>query len=233
MKHRLIQAQIEYRAAEAGATHLRGTEVMSLQRLTDGNLIYRCTSENYDKQLLRDCFLRLDAEYRPTESYLSQAIAGRYSGSAWYRFGEREVSCRGWNHVTGDVDVTQGTDGPALGFCAHPISSDALLMVGFDHANRERRQVPPRMFMSSTDMVGAEGPTLVPISIAIEYLGRESCATPLGAMEADHYSLPLGNSGELAEHIWCMAGTPIFLRAEVRGVAYPTVFELTTLRIEA
>jgi hypothetical protein len=69
------------------------------------------------------------------------------------------------------------------------------------------------------------------VHLQIEYLGRSTLATPVGDLATDRYRLPLDDDGTLCSVVTCLQGTPVFLRAEVSGTAYPTCFELATLEI--
>jgi hypothetical protein len=229
MEFSFIRARIEYRAASEGRS--RGCEWMSISRYPDGEAVYRAHSENADKGLTRDVLMRLDARWRPLECFFALRRERRHAGSMRYRFGAGYAEADGWNVETGPVRLRFEIDGTPRGFCPHPVSSDALLVAAFDRAAPERVQSPPSLFMSSTDPFGGTGPTLHPIVQPIEYLGGGTLDTPIGSLPTDRYCLPIGTDGSLVSILTCLAGTPVFLRAEIGGSAYPTIFELSELEL--
>ena len=231
MSFRELRALIEYRAGDGPHCRRRGFEWMSVTRYPDGQAMYRCQSENEEKGIVRDCLIRLDARWRPLESFFDLRVRGEHRGSAQYRFLPDAVEFRGWNPEDGAFDRSVATDGPALGFCPHPVSSDALLLAAFDHGLGRSMQRLRHIYTSSRDMFGATGPTLNGVELDAEYLGQERVDGPAGRLAADRYRIYLSKAtAGLVEDIWCLAGTPVFLRSTITGADYPTSFE--PLRLE-
>jgi hypothetical protein len=220
---------VRFVAWRHGTPYERGREWVRYDFHRDGSITVHATSTSDDPPVTRDVLYTLGADYRPLESFVRIQSADGYEGSGWFRFRPGVVHAHTYNVRAGWAALEQPITGRVGGFCAHPVSTDALLCAAYDHASTDTRQVLANVFSSSPDPYGRVGPCLTPESLALEYLGQEPQSTPAGELIADRYALSRCEAPDVRlQEICCLAGTSIFLHSCAAGV-YGTRYELAEL----
>lgn len=228
MNHRNVRGKILAMTERDGQPFERGREWFSITHHEDGQRTVRAQCELDDRHLLREVIYTLGPDLKPLDCFVRLHKAGRFLGSGWCRFGEREAECEVFNAQMGRVSQRVPLDRPATGFGTHPVTCDALLLAAFDHSRPEKVQPALGVLMSSMEHDGSSGPLLSQIKFAIEYLGREQVVTPAREFEADHYRFILDGSfpeDHPIEELWCIPGTYQFVKVRVGGYIN-TTFEL-------
>jgi len=232
MSSREFSAVIRFVGDRDGAPYERGRERALYRLHPDGRSTLHASSENFDRRVVREVVCTLGPDGAPEDAYSRVHVADAYVGSAWFRFGDGLAEAECFNAAAGRLSQRLSLNGRVRGFGLHPVTTDLLLCAGYDRA-AGGVQRPPNMFLSSADHFGRTGPMLSPVTLDVEYVGREALDTPAGRFEADHWRFPgddgSAGHGHPTEDMWALAGTLVLLRAEVGG-EIGTTYELVEFR---
>lgn len=226
---RRVELRIRFMTTRDGRTFERGRETVSYDFHDDGLITYHVSSHSDDPRISRDAIYTLGRDWWPLEAFVRLQVDGRFEGSGWFRFEPARVTSEVFNAAKGRSSEVTPIETPVRAFVAHPVSTDVMLAAAYEHGGA-KRQALPGSYTSSADPYGRVGPSLAPSATWLEFAGRETLATPAGALEADRYELfTAADAREPLETLWTLRGTSLFLRAQARGV-YNTVYELVEFR---
>jgi hypothetical protein len=196
LKHRNFRGQIAYIYEQRGQDEPFGREWFSVTEHEDGQRTLRAQCEIEagfvaERSVLRDVTYSFDEHYKPLDCFVRLHQSGRFMGAGWFNFTEQQA--RGTT-VRADAGVgTQEfalkTRTPSVG--AHPLICDMLHCLAFDHARPDDIQVSRGVMMTSMELDGCSGPSLVPLDLNLQYLGKETVTVPAGTFETEHYRFPL------------------------------------------
>lgn len=227
---RYTSDQPERRGAE------RGREEFLIVERADGGRTLQAHSQIDDAPAVcRFVTVSLAPDGRPLDASVRLDVGGVFRGSSWYRFGAGEAECDGFTVLEGRFSQRFRIDSPVRAFGAHPLQNDAWVVRSVDRAAGPGWRSLPVM-MSSTDHRGATGPTLVPITTEVEYVGEERVRVAAGEFAAFHFRFgsdagwndddPLRHP---EYHLWCSADEDfLFLKGHVSGYMQ-TRYELVRL----
>jgi hypothetical protein len=139
----------------------------------------------------------------------------------------------GEDRISQSFEIEQPLDG----FGAHPIENDAILCQAYP-VEKGPGTKRLNLMLSSTNHRGATGPTLVPVSHNLRYVGKEPIEVAAGSFEAHHFIFGQEGNWDADDpvkhpvyHLWCTTdGNFIVLRAKATGYMQ-TSYELTSLEI--
>lgn len=227
---RSLTMGIRFMTTRDGRIFERGRETADWQFHGDGRVVAHIHSESDSPAVVRDCVYTLGPDWKPLECFLRLQVDGLYEGSGWFHFEPGVATFEGFNSRTGRISQRVALDGAAGALCAHPVTTDAMLVTAFDRSAGPGPQRLMRAFMSSPDPFGRTGPSLAVAATFMERVGIERLATAAGSYEAEHFLIYAGKDGrpakEPVEEVWVVPGTPLFLRARAGGV-FQTTYELT------
>jgi hypothetical protein len=227
---RTLSMGIRFMTTRDGRTFERGRETADWQLHDDGRIVARIHSESDSPAVVRDCVYTLGTDWKPLECFLRLQVDGRYEGSGWFHFEPDAATFEGFNARNGRTSQRVALDGPAGALCAHPVTTDAMLVAAFDRTRGPGPQRLTRAFMSSPDPFGRTGPSIAASDTFMAFAGVEKLVTAVGAREAEHFLIYASVDGKPAkdpvEEVWVAPGTALFLQAKAGGV-YQTTYELT------
>ncbi|HYC02136.1 MAG TPA: hypothetical protein VED40_02525 [Azospirillaceae bacterium] len=208
----------------------RGRERATCTVNANGTLTLSARSESRDPRVVRDTTYLLAPDHRPLAAFVLMTNDGRPDWWAQYRFTDGAVEMEGWG-----VDGRRGAgrfplQRPVAAFVTHAVATDMFVARAADRA-RPGEVVRTLVHLSSADPYGRTGPEFVAREVGVRITDGGLVATPLGPLRADHVELHLPDAtGSLQpfQDMWCLAGTPIFLRSRARP-PYDTLYELTAL----
>ena len=225
-----VDLRIRFMTQRDGQPVVRGEEVAAYDWNDDGLITFRAISRSTAPKITRDATYTLAPDYRPLEAFTRIQVDGRYEGSGWFRFEENRVRSETYNRTTGNASRITPIDGKVGGFCAHPVSTDVMLIAAFDQTAKTVRQKLRNVFLNSPDPFGRTGPELAPAGSVMEYGGRETLQTAAGTFETDHYRLFSKEADkEPIEYLWVLPDTCIFIQAKAGG-GFNTTYELAEFR---
>jgi hypothetical protein len=201
----------------------RGREWFGFTYRKDRQLTLRAYCEMDDAQVQRDVVQTMNERYHPLDCFVRLHVKGEFLGTGWIRVTDAEAECEVFNVQMGRVHQRVPLPVPATSLVSHPISSDALLMAGFDHSKPERIQTWEGGLSTSPLLDGASGPFIsVGRERSVEYVGPEKITTPAGTFDAHHYRLLMGSKprpdGKKPSYdIWCTHPDYLIVRGEVGG----------------
>jgi len=152
MRHRAIRGKLIY----TGPAGERGREWFALTVQRDGSRVMRAQSEIEEGEVLRDVTCSYDADWRPRHCTIRLEAQGRFVGSGWFQFDEREASGECFTAAEGRISQRVATPQRPRAFGSHAIVSDGLMASMFDPEG-PRRQHFANLFMSSYAFYGATG----------------------------------------------------------------------------
>lgn len=212
----------------------RGRESFRMDVHRDGSRVIAAHCEIDDAPpVVRDVNLRVDADNHPRECFVRIAVGGKFRGSGWFAFGDREAQCESSTTLEGRVSQRWPLGAPIRAFGNHAIINDAWAMSLYDLAKGPGRQ-SFFMLLSSPDHRGATGPMLYPVDLAIEYVGEEDIEVAAGRFRARHFRfLDVGMPEEHPDYdVWVTADDDyVLLRAQVTGYMQ-TAYELDAVQVE-
>jgi hypothetical protein len=200
----------------------RGREWFSFTYRKDRQVTLRAYCEMDDIQVQRDVVQTMNERYHPLDCFVRLHVKGEFLGTGWIRVTDEAAECEVANVAMGRVHQVVPLAVPATSLVSHPISSDALLMAGFDHGKPERIQTWAGGLSTSPLLDGASGPFIsVGKERSVEYVGPEKLTTPAGTFDAHHYRLLMTGSrsdGKRPSYdIWCTHPDYLIVRGEVGG----------------
>jgi hypothetical protein len=224
-----LEGRIEFVTSRDGRSHVRGREWVRYDRRRDGSVLVHAISVSDAPTVRRDVYYTLASDFRPLEAFVRIEADGAYEGTGWFRFQPGAIEWQAWNARDGASGGRESITGTVGGFCAHPVSTDALLCAAFDRAGPNLRQTLANVYSSSSDPFGRSGPRLVREDLVLERLDSESIATPLGPLPADHFRLTRLDAPDTPlQDLWCLAGTAVFLHGRAAG-PYGSEYRLVAL----
>jgi hypothetical protein len=200
----------------------RGREWFSFTYRKDRQVTLRAYCEMDDIQVQRDVVQTMNERYHPLDCFVRLHVKGEFLGSGWIRVTDKEAECEVSNVAIGRVHQVVPLAVPATSLVSHPISSDALLMAGFDHSKPDRIQKWEGGLSTSPLLDGASGPFIsIGKERAVEYVGPEKITTPAGTFDAHHYRLLMtgarSDGKKPSYDIWCTHPDYLIVRGEVGG----------------
>jgi hypothetical protein len=226
---RRVDLRIRFMTTRDGRTFERGRETVSYDFHDDGLITYHVSSHSDDPRIARDAVYTLGRDWRPREAFVRLQVDGRYEGSGWFRFEPGQVTSETFNAAKGRQSEATKIDVPVRSFVAHPVSTDVMLAAAYERGGPKRQRLPGS-YTSSSDPYGRVGPSLEASATWLEHAGRETVATPAGAIECDRYEVfTEADARAPLESLWTLPGTSLFVRAQARGI-YNTVYELVEFR---
>jgi len=197
----------------------RGRERVAYDFNADGTIAMNAHSESFDPPVVRNAIYLLGKRYEPISCHLQILNDGRHAGSGWYDCGASTVELTGDRSGDGRISRRYSMTEPLTALVAHPVSTDVLVGMAADRAAAGIPHIASGVYLTSSDPYGRTGPDLVRADVKIAYLGVEVVSTPAGPVGGDHYLLylPTANKGyQPFQDLWCIAGTPVFLKAYAR-----------------
>lgn len=244
--HRTIRGRLLYTSRQPGREgRERGREFFALTVHADGARTLHAHCEIDDAPaVIRDVTLALGAHGRPTDAAVRLSVGDRFVGSAWFRFGARELECEAYTALEGRVSQRAAVAAPIGMFGTHPIQADSLLVALADRALGPRPQGFPELWMCSLDHRGATGPLLMrhPTGLRLAFLGEERVKVAAGEFDAWRFAIGDDAARDAADgetrnepgrhppyELWCTAdGDFVVLKAQVSGYMM-TAYELVEL----
>jgi hypothetical protein len=225
-----LELRFRFTTARDGTTVQRGQELATYDFNRDGTITLRALSASLAPDVVRDTTYTLAADYTPLECFLRLQVNGVHEGSGWFCFEEDRVYVATRTRTEGLSSRSVPVKARARAFNAHPVVTDALLCAAHESAGAAR-QVGIEVYTSSEDPYGRTGPTLVPLQLEIEHVGRRRRSTVAGEIECEHYALYPGiGAPEPLQEIWCLPGTCVLIHARAGG-AYATDYELVGWKV--
>lgn len=200
----------------------RGREWFSFSYREDGQVTLRAYCEIDDGRVERDVVQTMTPEFHPLDCFVRLHVGGKFLGTGWIRVSEDEAECEVYSAALGRVRQVVPLKQPATSLVSHPLSSDSLLMAGFDHSKPDRIQRWGGGLSTSPLLDGASGPLIsVGGERGTEYVGAERITTPAGTFDTHHYRMLMNRTRadgtKTAYEIWCTHPDYVFIRGEVRG----------------
>lgn len=199
----------------------RGREWFAFTWRRDGQVTLRAYCEIDDGQVERDVVQTMTAKFAPLDCFTRLHVRGQFLGSGLIRVTDTEAECDVYNAQLGRVHQVVKLAQPATSLVSHPLSTDSLLMAGFDHSKSDRVQYWEGGLSTSPLLDGASGPLIgVGGRRGTEYVGPERITVPAGTFDAHHYKLLMTSKPDGSPRsydIWCTHPDYVFVRGEVRG----------------
>lgn len=184
MAHRTYSGKIVYLTDDVGE---EGREFFTVTVQPDGSRILRALCEMDNDQLIRDVVYALDADWQPEECYVRLTLAGKFQGSAVFRFQDDRVECDALTAQEGRVSQRFDVAERVPSFGAHPICCDTWhakkgdLLRGQGAIGKLRN-----IALSSPLPNGGSGPLTSFVNVDVEYVGEEEITTPAGTFKTKH-----------------------------------------------
>lgn len=210
----------------------RGREIFTLTHHEDGSRTLTAHSEIDDApSVVRDVSQTVGKDWYPMDSAVRITVGGKFTGSAWFRFGDGFAECETHTALEGRVSQRMETQGRIRGFGNHAIANDGWMNNAYDLTKGPGTQRIPRILVSSPDHRGATGPLLFGMGVGLRLVGRETIDVKAGTFDSLHFQVIADEMPE--EHppydVWTTAdGDYIFLKGRVTGYM-KTYYELTKL----
>jgi hypothetical protein len=221
MNHTTYSYKIAYLGDEVGE---RGRETVTVTKHPNGDRTMQALSEIFDSGVLRHVTLAVNKTWQPLECYVKISVKDHYVGSGWFYFDENTVECEAFSAEGGRLSQRLETERRTPFFIAHPVASDLWLLGAYDRSGGKVQTIKNGMMCSPLSN-GASAPSLHPLDLTIEYLGKETVTVPAGTFEADHFQFILADKP--AEHLWAY-GEDLHL-IKIRWDLLKTTYELLEL----
>ncbi len=181
------------------------------------------------REVFRHVVYAVDDKFHPHDALSRITVNGAFQGSAWYRFSDALAECEGANVDEGRVSLQIPISREMRGFGSHPLQADAWLMARIDYCSREVQTYKGNL-LTSTDHLGATGPSFRTVDSAIRIVGQETITTPAGAFSCHHIQFVAFSNNHPPYDLWITDdGEFHFVRGIVGGYMDST-FELVELR---
>lgn len=217
--------RIDYRRGRDGPSW--GAEDWAIRKGVDKlrTLTADCRMNLEGREVFRHVVYAVDAEFHPHDALSHITVNGRFQGSAWYRFTDEQAECEGFNTEEGRVSLTLPISRQMRGFGTHPLQADAWLMARLDYSSREVQSFTGNL-LTSTDHLGASGPSFRTVDSAIQVVGTEAIETPAGSFACHHLRFASFSNNHPPYDLWVTDdGEFHFVRGIVGGYMDST-FEL-------
>ncbi|MFL2771167.1 MAG: hypothetical protein ACJZ9F_09165 [Rhodospirillaceae bacterium] len=184
MSHRTYRGKIVYLTDGVGE---EGREFFAVTVQPDGSRILRAHCEMDNDKLIRDVVYALDGNWQPEECFVRLTIAGKFHGSAIFRFTNTQVTCDALTAADGRLSQSFDVSERIPSFGSHPLCCDTWhskkgdLLRG-DGTTGKLRNVA----MSSPLPNGGSGPSLSFVGLDVHFAGMEEITTPAGKFETKH-----------------------------------------------
>ena len=199
----------------------RGREWFAFSHREDGEVTLRAYCEIDDTRVERDVVQTMNARFEPLDCFVRLHVGGKFLGTGWIRVTDKEAECEVFSVALGRAHQLMPLAIRATSLVSHPLSTDSLLLAGFDHSKSERVQSWQGGLSTSPLPDGSTGPFLsVGGSRSTEYVGPERITTTAGGFDTHHYRLllePRADGTPRSYDIWCTHPDYVFVRGEVRG----------------
>lgn len=223
--------RIAYRHRATGA--LWGFESFTVTRDHDDarTLVAHCEMAFGEDHVVRETTLAVDAAFQPLDAYVRILNHGRWTGSGWFRFSDREAEGAGWNVEDGAWSATQPLARPMRGFGVHALVGDGWLAATYPFAKGPGSEhFFGRNLLHSLHHFGASGPRLETSTSGLRYDGVEQVTVPAGTFACHRFGFIGMTNAHPPYTFWIGSdGDFLFVRGEVEGYM-DAVFELEDLR---
>jgi hypothetical protein len=181
------------------------------------------------REVFRHVVYAVDPGFHPHDALSHITVNGTYQGSAWYRFSDDLAECEGTNVEDGRISLRVPISRQMRGFGSHPLQADAWLMARLDYGSRNVQKFTGNL-LTSTDHLGATGPSFQTVDSAIRVIGEETVTTPAGTFSCYHLQFVEFSNNHPAYDLWVTDdGEFHFVRGVVGGYMSST-FELEEWR---
>lgn len=193
----------EYITGKTGK--VRGQDEFNLTVNKDGSRTMRMLSIIPDTKIMRDVVHRVDANFRPVETFVSVFNDGVRTGAGMFVFD----GSKGKGLVLSNSGIlTQEVDIPGhFSMIPHSMPADGWYFNQYDHAKGGLQDL--KIFNPSG---GGEsvGSVLARVqTVQIRYVGKERITVPAGTFEAEHWELPAPDADN---QIWVYGPDRIMVR---------------------
>jgi hypothetical protein len=199
----------------------RGREWFSFSYREDGQVTLRAYCEIDDGRVERDVVQTMTPRFAPIDCFCRLHVKGSFYGSGLIYVSETQAECELQSASLGRIHQVVKLEQPATSLVSHPLSTDSLLMAGFDHSKPDRIQYWGGGLSTSPLLDGASGPLIgVGGRRGTEYVGPERVTTRAGTFDTHHYRMLMQSKPDGSPRsydIWATHPDYIFVRGEVRG----------------
>lgn len=209
-----------------------GREVFIVTRHDDGSRTLTSHGEIDDGgSVVRDVITTVDKDWYPTDAAVRITVAGKFTGSAWFRFADGHAECESFTANEGRVHQRIATAGRLTGFGSHSLANDAWWTGLYDASKGPGVLDVSQGMLSSADHRGATGPTLFRMDGRFHYVGPDRTTVRAGTFESLHFQF--FGAAELADYppydLWVTSdGNFTMLLGRIAGNAQRQ-FELVSL----
>ena len=224
--------RIAYRHSGDGAAW--GAEDWTIRKGLDElqTLAADCRMSLDGREVIRHVVYAVDQDFHPHDALAHITVNGVFQGSAWYAFSDDLAQCEGFNLDEGRVSLQVPISRQMRGFGSHPLQSDAWLMARLDY-DSDQVQTFTGNLLTSTDHLGATGPSFRTVDSAVRVLGSETITTPAGEFSCHHIQYVAFSNNHPPYDLWITNdGEFHFVRGIVGGYMDST-FELVERRRES
>ncbi len=184
MPHRAYRGKIVYLTDGVGQ---EGREFFTVTVQPDGSRILRAQCEMDNDRLIRDVVYALDGDWQPEECFVRLTIAGKFQGSAIFRFTDTQVTCDAFTVDDGRLSQSFDVSQRIPSFGAHPLCCDTWHSKKGDLLRGEGTVGKLRnVALSSPLPNGGSGPSLSFVGVDVHFAGVEQITTPAGTFETKH-----------------------------------------------
>lgn len=165
-----------------------GREVFIVTRHDDGSRTLTSHGEIDDGgSVIRDVIVSLDRDWYPMDAAVRITVAGRFTGSAWFRFADGYAECESFTANEGRLRQRRATDGRLKGFGTHSLANDAWWTGLYDARKGPGVLDVSFGMLSSADHRGATGPTLFHMGGRFLYVGADKTTVRAGTFDSLHF----------------------------------------------
>ena len=217
--------RIAYRSSKGDVAW--GSEDWTIRKGRDGlrTLTADCRMAFGEREVFRHVVYAVDDQFHPHDALSRITVNGVFQGSAWYRFSDELAECEGANVEEGRVSLQVPISRQMRGFGSHPLQADAWLMARLDYDSRAVQTFKGNL-LTSTDHLGATGPSFRTVDSAIRVRGRETITTTAGDFGCYHIEFLAFSNAHPPYDLWVTDdGEFHFVRGVVGGYMDST-FEL-------
>jgi hypothetical protein len=223
---------ISERADTAGAEW--GFEEWAITQGRDGMRILQahCELELDGLHVTRQITQSVHADYHPHDGHVRLMTDGRFAGSAWYRFGEREVECEAFTAKDGRVSQRFPLNRrPMRGLGTHALQADGWNVAVLDWEKGPHTERFVDNIMISIHHLGATGPRIETTRSGLHYFGEEDVTVPAGAFRCRKVAyVGMVTNDHPPYVLWVTADDDcLFVKGRVEGYM-ASRFELVSLR---
>ena len=185
----------------------RGEEHFQLFVYPDGSRSMLVWNDLFARDAQFNVTLRVAADYRPIEAFVSYWNAAQFKGSALFRVQGSSITTQS-SGPAGAINQTLEVP-QKFSIGSHPVAADGWHAAFFDAGGPPLQSINLYSVEASTDLTKPVLGSLV--SMQLERIGRETIQVPAGTFVTTHYRLAGGND------LWVLDQDLLVVRSSVPG----------------